>query len=228
MPKWQINKMTLLKHHFSLELLMSCRDLLQQQLQTGWEKLHLFMFCCNHLHSLQTYSMWGTETIRLFYNISLCSQNKGSQMQLNTRRHLDHRIASFRGAVPLVHCHHDWIRHRGTAETATCRFLAQIPAANSNWIFDFKSVLWNSLWYNFIRHPACMCDNLPEAAAAILGARHKCTPHNPPPGSSLSSNTPPAAGLESGWEPPGCRLLIKADWFFSWWGEKRRCVSLII
>lgn len=92
-------------------------------------KMHLCLRCCyHHLHSLHIQSMWGTE-LRSDYSI-IFHFITPPQKRLNSR-HFHHRVASLRAATIGSDT-------EGQQTQSPVRFLAPIPAANSNWIFDWQ------------------------------------------------------------------------------------------
>lgn len=157
-------------------------------------------------------------------NIFIISSNSGAQRLIDysvifhftvkerlNSRHLHHRMASFRAAVPLLRCHHDWIRHGGGGRReATCLIPASDPSCKfkiESWetLREFWETVDYTTWFNFITHPACMGDNLPEAAAA----RHKQTPH-PTPALWLLPLLQPAPSCRT-WVWMGAAWLSPAD-----------------
>lgn len=191
------------------------------------------MCCYNHLHLLHIWNRWNTQIIRLFHEILLYSKKKkklagSTQLPLFTSKnglfepaqlhpiHLLYSYHSHRATVPLICCHDDWIRHGGAADKVTCL----IPGSDSSWKFKLNLWLWEcSEKRVIIIRPGPTSFDMEPWPQDPGGCSHSWS-QTQAAAHSTPLPTLPAAGLGSGWEPPGCRLLIKADWFFSWWEKK--------
>lgn len=192
------------------------------------------MCCYNHLQLLHIWNRWNTQIIRLFHEILFYSNKKKAcrcdstpviyikewplwtgSVAPNTS--LLYSYHSRRATVPLICCHDDWIRHGGTADKVTCL----IPGSDSSWKFKLNLWLWECSEKRviiIIRPGPTSFDMEPWPQAP--GGCSRSWSQTQTAAHSTPLPTLPAAGLGSGWEPPGCRLLIKADWFFSWWEKK--------
>lgn len=180
--------------------------------------------------------MWSTRIITLFHKILQCSKEKPCMPSFTSKnavfepaqshlmRHYCIPTTLIKPQSPLFIAMMIGSDTEGEQTRSPVCFLAQIPAGNSKlnlWLWECSEK-----WFIITIRPGTTSldmepwHNLPEAAA-ILRARHKHLPH------PHLATKPRAAGLGSGWEPPGCRLLIKADWFFSWWEKNMRMLNYL-
>lgn len=181
-----------LKHQLSLELLPSCRDFLHQRLQKIYNII-IFSYCIfgtGGTHRSSDYFM------KFYFTATKKKLADATQLPLFTsknglfepaRSHPIHHYCIPTTLVvpqsPLFVAMMIGSDTEGQQTRSPVWFLALIPAGNSNWIFDFESVLRNGLLllYDLVQLLLTwsLGHKLPEAAA-VLGARHRQLPTPPP------------------------------------------------